>query len=267
MTDLPSKCKLIYEPKGRAGEYAKLALNIYRGCDHGCTYCYAPGITRRSRKDFTNSTTRAASFLKVLARDAALCAEARITDRILLCFTCDPYQALDRKLALTRESIQILKGAGLNVQVLTKGGVASLRDLDLLTPSDAYATTLTFTDTTYGWAMSSKWEPHAAPPGERMAALKMHHDAGIPTWVSLEPVIDTKEGLAIIEAVADYTGHFKVGKLNYHPLAAGIDWRAFANAAIQRLESVGKPYYIKADLARYIGRDEGFWGLHMEETE
>lgn len=49
---LPKKCKLIYRPKGRAGEYAKLALNVYRGCDHGCTYCYSPRILRRKREDF-----------------------------------------------------------------------------------------------------------------------------------------------------------------------------------------------------------------------
>ena len=126
--NLPSKCKLIYEPKGRAGEYAELACNIYRGCDHGCTYCYGPGVTRKSREDFANSTTRAASFMETLTKEAAWCADAGITEKILLCFTCDPYQRLDGKLGLTRQAIQILKGAGLNAQILTKGGMAGCGD-------------------------------------------------------------------------------------------------------------------------------------------
>jgi len=265
--NLPSKCKLIYEPKGRAAEYSALACNIYRGCDHGCIYCYGPGVTRKSREDFASSTTRAASFLETLTKEATWCAGAGITEKILLCFTCDPYQRLDAKLGLTRQAIQILKGAGLNIQILTKGGTASLRDLDLLTPTDAYAATLTFTDTAYGWAMSSQWEPHAAPPGERMGALRIYHKTGVPTWVSLEPVIEPRESLALIEAVADYTDHFKVGKLNYHPAAKGIDWYAVGRAAIQRLRVVGKPYYIKADLAKFLGRNEGFWGRIREEQE
>jgi len=259
--NLPSKCKLIYQPKGRAGEYAKFACNIYRGCDHACTYCYGPGVTHKSRENFANSTTRAASFMETLTREAALCAEAGITEKILLCFTCDPYQRLDRNLGLTRRVIQILKSVGLNVQILTKGGGASLRDLDLLTPLDAYATTLTFTDTSHGRQLSSEWEPGAAWPAERMGALRAYHAAGIPTWVSLEPVIEPKESLALIEAVADCADHFKVGKLNYHPAAKGINWRGFAVAAIQRLEALGKSYYIKADLAKYLGRNEGYWGI------
>jgi hypothetical protein len=43
---------LIYEPAGRAREYAALACNIYRGCDHACEYCYAPAATRRDRAAF-----------------------------------------------------------------------------------------------------------------------------------------------------------------------------------------------------------------------
>lgn len=44
---------VIYEPKGKAGEYSPLAVNLYRGCDHGCTYCYAPAATRTARETFS----------------------------------------------------------------------------------------------------------------------------------------------------------------------------------------------------------------------
>ena len=75
----------------------------------------------------------------------------------------------------------------------------------------------------------------------------------MPTWVSLEPVLEPAASLEIIRETAPYVNLFKVGKLNYHPMARSIDWRAFGLAAIALLESLGKPYYIKKDLAAYLG--------------
>lgn len=60
---------VIYEPRGRAREYAPLACNVYSGCDHGCKYCYAPAVIRKSRQDFLISKTRNRFFAQ-LERDA-----------------------------------------------------------------------------------------------------------------------------------------------------------------------------------------------------
>jgi len=235
---------LIYEPAGRAREYAALACNVYRGCDHACSYCYAPAATRRQRDDFRHPVPRT-DFLPALRREA----EARApSEPILLCFTCDPYQSLDEKLGTTREAIKILHDAGHAVHILTKGGSRALRDIDLLTPRDAFATTLTLLDD----GASLEWEPGAALPSDRIATIREFHGAGVPTWVSLEPVLDPDIALDIIRKTHRFVDLFKVGRLNYSEHARSIDWAGFAARAVDLLESLGKKFYVKRDLAVFL---------------
>jgi DNA repair photolyase len=259
----PKNCTLIYTPKGRAREYSPLACNPYRGCGHECSYCFAPSATRKSPSEFYQPSLRAPSFLRILEKEAAKYEAAGITDRVLLSFTCDPYQPLDVQEQMTRKTIKILHSHGLPVQILTKGGSRALRDLDLLSSRDAFAATLTFLDETE----SLKWEPNAALPADRIRTLLAFHNAGVPTWVSLEPVIDPAAALAIIERTHSFVDLFKVGKLNYHPRAKEIDWRTFALDAMELLRSLGyrqiaadetleageKGFYIKRDLLAFLG--------------
>jgi len=258
----PKGCTLIYEPRGRAREYARLACNVYRGCSHACCYCYSPKATFRQREKFINATTRP-NFLPKLAKEAAKYQSAGVTGKVLLSFTTDPYQHLDVKEQVTRRTIEILHSAGLNVQILTKGGSRALRDLDLLGPNDAFATTLTLLDD----AESLRWEPGAALPGDRIATIQAFHSAGVPTWVSLEPVLDPSAALDIIRKTHGFVDLFKVGKLNYHPHARTIDWGRFAREAIELLMSYDftecrRPdqagagnFYIKDDLRAYLEND------------
>jgi len=62
---------IIYEPKGRAREYAELAANLYSGCAHGCEYCYAPGALRVNRTDFRLCVKPRKDCLQQLEKDAA----------------------------------------------------------------------------------------------------------------------------------------------------------------------------------------------------
>ncbi len=233
---------MIYEPKGRAREYAALAANLYRGCAHGCLYCYSPLATRRDRLEFHRNVTVRPDALKDLECDAL---EMRGSgNRILLSFTTDAYQPLEVEQGITRQAIQILHRYGLFVEILTKGGSRARRDFDLLGPGDAFATSLTLLDP----AQSRQWEPEAAEPADRIETIRYAHDLGIETWASLEPVIDPAQSLELIRLTHPFIDLFKVGRLNYHPLGNRIDWNAFGHAAQELLEALGKSYYLKFDL-------------------
>jgi DNA repair photolyase len=249
---------VIYQPTGRAGEYAEWACNVYSGCGHRCIYCYAPGATRKTRDDFEQAGPRP-HFFESLEKDARR-----------LCFTCDPYQPLEGELQHTRRTIEVLQANGINVTILTKGGRRALRDIVLLSKGDnAFATTLTFLDA----EDSVKWEPGAASPESRITALyEFKLAAGVETWVSLEPVLNPAVTLDIIGATHEFVDHFKVGKLNYvgklpprlRAQVEDIDWGRFAADVVRALEEYGyrrcyQPhdickgdYYIKKDLAQFL---------------
>lgn len=239
---------LIYEPKGKAREYAPLACNVYSGCDHACKYCYAPSACHRYRESFIIPTDRPGNFLETLKKDAEKMPQESRLSSVLLSFTCDPYQKFDTIRRTTRQVIKILHETGFNVTILTKGGSRALADLDLFTLQDTFATTLTTLDE----SESLEWEPGAALPENRINTIKEFKKAGISTWVSLEPVINPAQVQQIIRETSDFVDLYKVGKLNYHPLAQQIDWSLFAKQTIKLLAELEKPYYVKQDLLPFL---------------
>jgi DNA repair photolyase len=238
-------CKVIYAPKGPAGEYAALATTPYRGCGHSCTYCSVPFTTHQDRAEFNAGAIPRENYLANLRKDAALYQRAGITAQILLSFITDPYHPGDT--TPTRTALEILVEHDLAFTTLTKGGTRSLRDLDLFRPDrDAYAATLTGLDD----RLSLKWERKAPLPGDRIAALKRFHDAGIPTWVSAEPVVNVEATLAMIEATHDFVDFYNVGKMNYFNLP--IDWREFTLRVTDLLNRIGARHYVKCDLQPFL---------------
>jgi len=169
-------CSIIYSPRGQAGEYAPLATNPYRGCGHACAYCYVPRVLKMDRREFNAGANPRPEFLRALRKDAVKYQNAGIREQVMLSFTTDPYHPGDT--TLTRETLKMLRAYGLGLCTLTKGGTRSLRDLDLFRADrDAFASTMTSLDARF----SSKWEPDAASPNDRIAALRAFHDAGIYT--------------------------------------------------------------------------------------
>ena len=239
---------VMYEPRGRAREYAPLAVNLYSGCGHDCLYCYAPQALRCSRENFHQAKPRKniLNFLETDCRNQIKSTSKRV--QVLLCFTCDPYQPIENDLQITRRAIEILHQYGLSVQILTKAGMRASRDFDLLTEKDAFATTMTFLDD----ERSRKWEPNAALPADRIEAIKQAKILRIRTWVSLEPVIDPNQALEIIRQTHEFVDLFKVGPLNYRPEAKQVDWRKFGYEVMELLEKLGKKYYIKEDLKKHL---------------
>lgn len=249
LRDNQRRTSIIYEPRGKAREYCELAANLYRGCSHCCSYCYAPATLYISREEFCQPRIRI-DIINKFERDAIILERISEKRPILLSFTTDPYQPLDIKEQLTRKAIQILHKHGLKVSILTKGGKRSERDFDLLIKHpelSEYGATLVFTDEKY----REQIERGAAPTEERIDSIKKAHNLGISTYVSLEPVWIPEQSLELIDLTKDFVDFYKVGKLNYNIQEKSINWKEFKDNAIKKLDSYGKNYYIKKDLQKY----------------
>lgn len=238
---------VIYEPRGKAKEYSELALNIYRGCSHGCTYCYAPSAIRCDKTLFHDKPEPRKNIISQINKDAEKFAGDKRP--VLLCFTSDAYQPLEKELRLTQKAITSLSLNGLTPQILTKAGTwAVKRDINILKKSKAiWAATLTTDDP----VESISWEPTAALPEDRINALKFAKKNGLRTWISFEPVLNPDAVYRLIEKTHEFVDLYKVGKLNYHPLAKQIDWKDFLVKTEKCLDHYSKDRYIKKDLETY----------------
>ena len=235
---------VIYEPSGRAREYAELSINIYSGCSHGCTYCYARNIAKGFGRihDYKSPQPRA-NIAELVDKDCKKLSPG--TGQILLCFTTDPYQR-DGDNSKTRGVIQVIKKYGFNFCVLTKGGTSALVDIDLYQPGDSFASSLTCLSDDI-W---QQYEPGSASPRERIETIRKFHERGIETWASLEPVIIPSETLEIIEQTHTYVDLYKIGKLNH--VDNSTDWRKFGVSAATLCERYQVPFYLKDDLKKYF---------------
>ena len=221
--------KPIYEPKGKAKEYGDLAINIYTGCPHRCSYCFAPQVLHRDRERFHTMVEPRPGIVE--ATKAQL-ERAKITGKTIhLCFTCDPYPT-GYDTTPTREIIKAIKSAGNHVQILTKGDGS--RDFDLLDGEDWYGITY---DGQYGGVYM---------PSDRLIDIWEAHGRGIKTWCSFEPVLDADRVLETMEECADILDRVKIGKLNYWP--SDINWAEFGRKAEELCQRLGLDYYIKESL-------------------
>ncbi len=241
-------CSIIYPPRGQAGEYAPLATNPYRGCGHGCSYCYVPRVTKQPRPEFDAGAVERKTFLIALQKDAAKYLAFALTGQVMLSFTTDPYHPGDN--TLTREVLDMLQRYGLGICTLTKGGQRALRDIDLFRKDrDAFASTLTTLDNDF----SLKWERAAALPADRIATLEAFAKRGIFTWVSLEPTLDLDSSLAIVDRTHEFVDLYKVGRANYVPtITQVLDWESYTLRMIEKLQRLGKKHYIKRDLQKFL---------------
>jgi DNA repair photolyase len=235
---------LIYEPKGKAREYSPLAVNLYKGCGHCCSYCYVPGVIKITRNDFDNQVD-VKKDVKMRLTASAL--KYQGTDKqVLMSFTTDPYNDLNEFMKLTRIALQIFLDHKIPVAVLSKGGTKVLQDIDLFRKFGKHikvGSSLTFLDD----KDSRRWERNAALPFDRIGTLKTLNKLGIRTWVSLEPVIDPQQTLNLIDETYQFVDEYQVGKLNY--TKSNIDWSAFIRDAYYKLINYKKEFYIKSDLS------------------
>jgi len=184
------------------------SINPYRGCEHGCIYCYArpshaylglsPGL------DFETKLSAKHDAATLLSKELAL--PTYQCSPIALGTNTDPYQPIERQLKVTRRIVELLAKHHHPLTIVTKSA-AVLRDLDLLKPmAEKNLVTVALSITTLDPALARVMEPRAAAPHRRLEAVEALSDAGVPTVVMMAPVIpgltdDEIEGM--IEAVAE----------------------------------------------------------------
>ena len=161
------------------------ALNPYRGCGHGCVYCYAADVLREKRQW--------GSFVDVKVNLPVLLSKQRkkLSGVIGLGTVTDPYQPIEEERRLTRYCLEQLALADCTVCIHTKSDLV-LRDLDIL--KTLKSAEVGFTVTTMDSELAGKLEPGAPEPARRIAALRELSEAGIKTWVFLGPVIPLLNG-------------------------------------------------------------------------
>jgi DNA repair photolyase len=183
------------------------SINPYRGCEHGCIYCYArpshaylglsPGL------DFETKIYAKLDAAPLLERELAK--PGYRCQPIALGSNTDPYQPQERRLGITRAILEVLSRCRHPVTIVTKSAAVT-RDLDLLAPMAADGLAgVAVSITTLDPGLARTLEPRAAAPHRRLQALRMLNAAGVPTSVMAAPIIpglNDHELEAVLEAAA-----------------------------------------------------------------
>lgn len=239
--------KVIYEPKGRAKEYADLAVNDYTGCPHSCVYCFAPSVMRSDRTAYHNEAKpRMESIKRWFEHDCRLMQERGDTRRVHMNFISDPYPAIEKELHLTRYCIETAMKYGVGINILTKGRYDVVRpDLGLMKEAGVhFGVTCSFSED----SVRREWEPNASSVQDRVRLLKEAKGLGICTWVSMEPVVIPEQALEFFSKTSPFVDLWKVGKLNYHPHAATVDWVAFRDRFVEKAKELNASVILKESL-------------------
>ncbi|MGC1179901.1 MAG: PA0069 family radical SAM protein [Methyloceanibacter sp.] len=167
------------------------SINPYRGCEHGCIYCFArpthaflglsPGL------DFETKLFAKTNAAAALERELA---EPSYRPRTIAIGTnTDPYQPIERRYRIMRRILEVLSAANHPVGIVTKSALV-LRDLDLLSSMAARGLVkVALSVTTLDRKLARAMEPRASTPDKRIEALARLVGAGIPTCVMVAPVI------------------------------------------------------------------------------
>ena len=183
------------------------SINPYRGCEHGCIYCYArpshawlglsPGLDFETRLFVKPDAP--ALLARELGRPGYRC---RV---VLLGANTDPYQPIERKFRITRRILEVLSAHEHPVSVVTKSNLV-LRDLDVLAPmAERGLASVGVSVTTLERNLARALEPRAPSPGKRLEAIRTLSAAGVPVAVMAAPMIpflNDAELEGILEAAA-----------------------------------------------------------------
>lgn len=184
-----------------------LSINPYRGCEHGCSYCYArpahayvglsPGL------DFESKIFAKPNAAEVLRKE--LMAPGYKPSLIVLGGNTDAYQPIERRYRITRQILEVLEEFNNPVGIVTKSALV-LRDLDILqSMAEKDLVNVAISVTSLDGAVARKMEPRASTPMKRLQALEVLAASGVPTTVMVAPVvpaINDSEIEAILKAAS-----------------------------------------------------------------
>ena len=185
------------------------SINPYRGCEHGCIYCFArpthaylgmsPGV------DFESRLFAKPNAAELLAKE--LSAPGYVPKVIAMGTNTDPYQPLERKMRITRSILEVLRDFRHPVGIVTKSPLI-LRDIDILSEmANMGLAKVALSVTTLDRRLARMMEPRAGTPTRRLQAIQGLSDAGIPTGVMFAPAIpalNDHEMEAVLGAAADH---------------------------------------------------------------
>lgn len=210
----------------------EVSLNPYRGCEHGCIYCYA-----RPTHEYLGFSAGLDFETRILVKeDAPMLLRRELAARrwkpqcIALSGVTDPYQPIERKLELTRRCLEVLAECRNPVSIVTKNQLV-VRDLPILQELARYgAVSVQLSVTTLDPELRRVLEPRTSPPPARLRAISELAGAGIPVGVLVAPLIpglNDHELPRLLEAVAKAGAGWAAGTVLRLPHAVEslfLDW-------------------------------------------
>src|SRR5438067_4568767 len=187
------------------------SINPYRGCEHGCVYCFA-----RPTHAFLGLSPGLDFESKLLVKPDApalqekeLAAPGYEPRTIAIGTNTDPYQPIEREHRIMRGILEVLESAGHPVGIVTKSALV-VRDVDILSRlAERNLVKVGISVTTLDAKLARSMEPRASTPTKRLEALQRLTDAGIPTKVKVAPVIPALND-AEMERILDSAAHLGV---------------------------------------------------------
>jgi DNA repair photolyase len=244
------------------------SINPYRGCEHGCVYCFArpthaylglsPGL------DFESRLFAKPDAPELLEKE--LSAPGYEPRMIAIGTNTDPYQPIERERKIMRGILEVLERAGHPVGIVTKSALV-VRDIDILSRmAQRNLAKVALSVTTLDPQLARTMEPRAAAPVKRLEALRRLAEAGIPTTAMVAPVIPALNDTEI-ERILDAAAHAGVKEASYVLLRLPLEVRDLFREWL--LANYPDRYRHVFTLIRDMrgGRDyDSQWGTRMKGT-